>query len=419
MNLSLRSTALPSLIASSHRLSVRAAGIRSLISSAYGNLFERQNLGLPSARTEIGPPGRPEGSADAPARSSVINLSGSSYLGLGADSRVRQAAAAALERHGSHSAGTRVLSGTTQLHHLLESALARFWSVPSVATCSSGYVTNLSTIAALFGAGDLVILDRGAHRSLYDGALLSGAKRRRFRHNDLNDLERILGETSDFSRRLVVAESVYSMDGTIAPVDELSILARRHGAFLLVDEAHAVGVLGATGRGSIEHFRLEPGAIDLRIGTMSKSLAAIGGFVAAHPEVVRLLRYTSHGAVFSAALSPPDVAAAMTALYLLEREPERVTKLRKVAAWFRGELVERGLDTMGSESPIVPIRIGDRTRTLAAASALLIRGVYVSPIISPGVPTGTERLRCVVSYHHAAADLAFAADAIAEVVASV
>ena len=193
-------------------------------------------------------------------------------------------------------------------------------------------------------------------------------------------------------------------------------IVRRHGAFLLVDEAHAVGVLGARGRGSVEHFGLDGDAVDLRIGTLSKAIPAIGGFVAAQRDVVRLLRYTSSGSVFSAALTPADAAAATAALEVMESEPWRVTKLRDNAARFRHHLRSRGLEIMGSETPIVPVLIGDAWATLTASSALLARGVYVSPIIAPGVSAGTERLRCVVNADHSTADLDYAAEVIAEVV---
>jgi glycine C-acetyltransferase len=206
------------------------------------------------------------------------------------------------------------------------------------------------------------------------------------------------------------------MEGDIAPLPQLVALARRHDAFLLADEAHAFGVLGEHGRGAVEHFGLDPAAVDLRIGTLSKAFPGFGGFAAADAAVTGLLRYTSAARVFSTAMTPPDAAAAAAALDVLEREPERVRRVQRNAALFRSALARAGIDTMGSETPIVPVWIGDRTATLEAASALLNRGIFVNAIISPGVPEGAERLRCLVTASHVESDLAGAAEIIGEIV---
>jgi glycine C-acetyltransferase len=301
------------------------------------------------------------------------------------------------------------------VHYELESTLSRLWSSPGVVVYSSGYIANLSVVSTLFGRGDLIVLDRHAHRSLYDGARLSGASRRRFKHNDLTDLDRILRETTNIARRLIVVESVYSMEGQIAPLPDLVELARMHDAFLLVDEAHAIGVLGERGTGSLEHFGLPDDAIDLRIGTLSKALSSMGGFVAAQPDVLRVLRYSSHGTMFSAALTPADAGAATQAVRLLLEEPERVSTLRHLSSVFRKALNDHGLLTMDSNTPIVPVFIGQRERTLATALALFERGIFVSPIVSPGVSIGAERIRCVVNAHHDETDLKSAAVNIASV----
>jgi 7-keto-8-aminopelargonate synthetase-like enzyme len=238
----------------------------------------------------------------------------------------------------------------------------------------------------------------------------------RFQHNDLIHLERILCATASVRRRLVVVDAVYSMEGHIAPLPELAALARCHGAFLLADEAHAFGVLGPRGRGATEHFHLGPDDVDLRIGTLSKAIPSVGGFVAADPAVIALLRYSSAARVFSAAMTPGDVGAALAAIGILQDEPDRVARLQRRATVFRSALAACGLDTMASEAAIVPVLIGERWATLTAASRLLERGVYANAIVAPGVPPGTERLRSFVTAGHAEADLVQAAHEIAAVV---
>ena len=410
-----RGVDVPPVIASSPALLKQALRLFVLGSSPYGSLFDRQNLGTVSDYVTVGPPGRPEFNDLGEPPKSVINLAAYSYLGLGDDPRVKQAAIEAINRYGTHTGGPRLLCGTAKIHVEFEERLAEVLGGTGVVSYSSGYGTNVSVISALFGPGDLVILDRSAHRSLYDGARLSGAATQRFQHNDLDHLEGILRRTASVRRRLVAVDAVYSMEGRIAPLPELIELVHRHGAFLLADEAHAFGVLGPRGRGAVEHFGLHPAAVDLRIGTLSKAIPAVGGFVASDPSIVAMLRYTSAGRVFSAAMTPPDVAAALAAIDILDREPERVARLQRNAALFRTALVGTGLDTMGSEAAIVPVLVGDPEATLAAALALLARGVYVNAILPPGVPAGTERLRCFVTASHHEVDLKRAADTIAEI----
>jgi glycine C-acetyltransferase len=364
----------------------------------------------------LGPPGRPEYGRSCDVIHEVVNLATYSYLGLGADSRVKRAVGEAVERYGTHTGGPRLLSGTTPVHCDLEERLAEFLSAENVVTYSSGYGANVSVIPALFGPGDLVVLDRNAHRSLYDGAVLSRARVKRFAHNDLGHLDRLLRRTADVRRRLVAVDAVYSMEGHLAPIVELIDLVHRHGAFLLVDEAHSIGVMGRTGRGVCEHFDLDPRAIDIRIGTLSKAIPSVGGFAAVPTSVGAILRYSSHARVFSAAMTPADAAAALAGIEILDREPERVTRLQRNAALFRARLTGHQLNTFGSESAVVPVRVGDRPATLQAAHALLERDVYVNAILSPGVPFGSERLRCFVTSGHSPSDLLLAADTIADVV---
>ena len=367
------------------------------IGSSHGALFDRQNLHAATARTVLGPPGRGELNEVADASVPVINLASNSYLELGNDPRVKAAAIAAVERHGTHMGGSRLLCGTAEIHWEFERRLAAFFEASSVVTYGSGYVTNVSLISALFGPGDLIIIDRQAHRSIYDGALLSRATVRRFAHNDLDHLDLVLKRTSAVRRRLVAVDGVYSMNGHICPLPEVASLTRSHGAFLFVDDAHAIGVLGAHGRGTVEHFGLDPELIDIRIGTLSKALPAVG-------------------ALYSAAMTPPDVAVAMAAMEILGSDADLVERLRRNASFFRDALQRRGLDILGSQTAIVPIRIGDSRATLDVAAALLKRGIFVNPVIYPAVPKGAERLRCFVMASHSTADLEYAAAGIEETV---
>ena len=406
-------TGLARLIDSSPELRRRFGDLYMLGASSFGMLFDRQNVGSIGSHVVLGRPARHEFNAAADERRPILNLATSGYLDLANDPRVRAAALAAVERFGTHTGGCRLLSGTNSLHFELEEELARFVHAPSVVTYSSGYATNLSVISALFGPGDLIVLDRRAHRSLYDGAVLSRARIKRFAHNDVGHLDAILRKTSSVARRLVAVDAAYSMDADVVPLPALVEVTKRHGAFLLVDEAHAFGVLGATGRGVTEHFGMSPAAIDVRIGTLSKAFASAGGFAAIDESLGALLRYTSHGRVFSAAVTPPDAAAALAAVRIVQREPHRVAQLRANARYFRSALRSHGLDVAGDATAIVPVCVGDRTKTLEAAVALLAAGYFVNPVIAPGVTTGDERLRCMVNASHRESDLESAAAAIA------
>jgi len=399
------------LVSTSRRLSNTLETVFA-VGASYGMLYDRQNIGHASRRVVLGPPGRAELSRVSEPTVEAINLASNSYLGLGGDPDVRAAVSNAVARHGTHMGGSRILCGTAEIHWEFEQRLAHFFEARSVVTYSSGYVANVSTISTLFGPGDLVVLDRNAHRSIYDGALLSGATIRRFAHNDVTHLERLLRRDGRSRRTLVAVDGVYSMEGHIAPLPDLVEVTRTYEAFLLVDDAHAIGVVGRTGKGTFEHFGIDPDAIDIRVGTLSKAIPAVGGFVATRPDVAMVLRYASHGTLYSAPVTPADVAACIAAIDIMQREPERVRALQEKAATFRAELSKRGLNTLGSQTAIVPIWTGNQDVTLAAAAALLRRGVYVNPVIHPGIRRGTERLRCFVMATHTGADLEYAADAI-------
>ncbi|MEU6592247.1 aminotransferase class I/II-fold pyridoxal phosphate-dependent enzyme [Streptomyces sp. NPDC046881] len=332
----------------------------------------------------------------------LVSFSGYNYLGLATHPQVREAVKEAVDRYGTSASASRLLSGTRPLHRDLESELARTLGTDDAITLTSGHATNVTVIGHLVGPGDLVVHDALAHDSILQGCKLSGATRRSFPHNDAAALDALLATIRHQYRRvLVVVEGVYSMDGDIADLPALVEVKRRHAALLMVDEAHSIGVLGATGRGAGEHFGVQRPDVDLWMGTLSKSLAGCGGYVAAHRAVVGYLRYTAPGFVYSAGMTPADAAAALAALRLLRAEPERLTRLRQNAALFLRLARGAGVDTGGSEgTPIVPCVVGDSARTLRLARALFDQGVSVNPILHPAVPEELARLRFFLTCEH-------------------
>jgi 8-amino-7-oxononanoate synthase len=351
----------------------------------------------------------------------LLNFSGYNYLGLSGHPEVTDAAKAAIDLYGTSASASRLASGEMRLHGELERALASALQVEDALVFVSGYGTNVSTIGHLFGPNDLVIHDSLAHSSVLAGCLLSGARRLAFPHNDVAALDALLAENrSRFERAVILVEGVYSMDGDIAPLDRLIEIKRRHDAALMVDEAHSLGVLGAHGYGIGEHFHVNRADVDIWMGTLSKTLASCGGYIGGARRLIEYLRYTTPGFVYSVGLSPPDSAAALAALRIMEREPERVGTLRRLAAFFAARAREHGLDTGASVgSAVVPVILGASTLALRVAQGLFERGINVLPIIYPATAEGKARLRFFVSTLHSEDDLRRAADAVAEVVAAV
>ncbi|MGW2424676.1 type I polyketide synthase [Streptomyces sp. NPDC001709] len=332
----------------------------------------------------------------------LISFSGYNYLGLAAHPTVHEAVKKAVDRYGTSASASRLLSGTRPLHQDLESELARTLGSEDAITMTSGHATNVTVIGHLVGPGDLIVHDALAHDSILQGCKLSGATRRPFPHNDATALDTLLTRIRHQYRRvLVVAEGVYSMDGDIADLPALVAVKRRHGALLMVDEAHSIGVLGAGGRGVGEHFGVERADVDLWMGTLSKSLAGCGGYVAADRAVVDYLRYTAPGFVYSAGMTPADAAASLAALRLMRAEPERLARLGENAALFVRLARRAGVDTGSSEgTPIVPCVVGDSAKTLRLARALFEQGVSVNPILHPAVPEELARLRFFLTCEH-------------------
>ncbi|MCL2654269.1 MAG: aminotransferase class I/II-fold pyridoxal phosphate-dependent enzyme [Coriobacteriia bacterium] len=336
----------------------------------------------------------------------MIMLASYSYLGLMGHPKIEAAARAAIDEYGTGAGGVRLLTGTTDLHERMEARIAEFVNRDDACVYTSGYMTNMAIITGLTGPGDLVIMDKLDHASIVDGCMLSGARWRTYRHNSMEHLESILRRAQGkYKTMLVIADSVFSMDGDMADLPALAEVTHRFGARLMIDEAHSIGALGATGHGIEEHFGLY-GAIDLKMGTLSKSVPSVGGYLAGDHELINYMRHASRPFIFSAGLPPAQCATAMAALDVIEEEPWRVEQLQRVQGDYARGLMELGFDTMETDTAIVPVRVGDEARTMDLTRALFDRGIFVCPIVHPAVPRGTERLRTCLMATHTDEDLA-------------
>ncbi len=336
----------------------------------------------------------------------MLQFASYAYLNLLGHPKIQAAAKSALEEFGAGTHGVRVLAGTTRLHVELEQTIARFKKTDDAIALSSGYVTNLGVIAALLGRNDVVISDKLNHASIVDGCLLSRSKFVRFEHNDMEALEKVLGEVPKKAGKLVVVDAVFSMDGDISNLPEIIRLCRQYGAMLMVDEAHSVGVLGETGHGILEHFGIEdPFAIDIQMGTLSKTIPSVGGYIAGSSDLITYLKHSVRAFVFSAALPPASAAAAKASFEVIEEEPERVRDLQRNVDYFIKGLQERGFNTLNSETPIVPIITGDDERAWMMAKLSQEKDIFVLPVVSPAVPHGTSRLRANVTAGHTLAEI--------------
>ena len=340
-----------------------------------------------------------------------VVLVANDYLGLSADPRVREAACDAIARFGTSRCASPLAGGHTALHRAFEAQLAAFLCQEAVALFASGYQANVGVISGLMGPDDLILTDLFNHASIVDGARLSGAQVRHFQHNSATHLERILSQDVAGRRVLVVVEGVYSADGDIGDLPAICAAAHAHGALVMVDEAHSFGVLGSGGRGAAEHFGLLAD-VDLIVGTMSKSLASVGGFVAADKNLVDTVAHSARALIFSAALPPAGVAAALASLEILQTEPERRERLWRNARAFLNGLAVRGFDTMHSTTPVIPVLVGDPLRAIELTARLRTRGVHICPAIPPMVPAHLSRVRAHVTAAHTAADLDVALAAI-------
>jgi 8-amino-7-oxononanoate synthase len=334
-----------------------------------------------------------------------------SYLGLVGHPKINAAARQAIDRYGTGTHGVRTLAGSLTLHSELEETIADFKGTEAAVTYTSGYVTNLTVVSTLVGRGDYVISDKLNHASIVDGCLMSGAKFLRFKHNDMEALEQRLQQVPSGSAKLVIADSVFSMDGDIIDFPKMVELCQKYNAWLMIDEAHSVGVLGNTGRGIEEHFGM-PGTIDIKMGTLSKTIPSIGGYVAGKKDLIKYLRHASRAYIFSAALPPAQAAAAKAAFEVILEEPWRVEKLNKNSHQFISGLQERGFDTLYTQTAIVPVVCGTDEIAFTMTSVAQHRDVFVLPVVSPAVPPGLARLRATVTAAHEPQEIEYAMDVI-------
>jgi 8-amino-7-oxononanoate synthase len=321
----------------------------------------------------------------------VIMCGSNNYLGLTTHPKVRQAAIDAIKRFGTSCTGSRFGNGTLELHEQLERELAEWVGKESALIFTTGMQTNLGTISALVGRGDVVILDKDDHASIVDGARLGWGELKRFRHNDMADLERILAGIPDEAGKLVVVDGLFSMGGDLTPLPELVPLCKRYGARLMLDDAHSMGVFGG-GKGTAAHFGLTD-EVDLIMSTFSKSFASIGGFIAGDDVIIHYIKHHARALIFSASISPPNTAAALAALHVMQEEPEHTQRVNQIGERMRGELQRLGFNIGHSVSPIIPIIIGDDMRTVFAWKLLFENGIYVNAVVSPGVAEGQQLLR--------------------------
>jgi 8-amino-7-oxononanoate synthase len=348
----------------------------------------------------------------------LINFSGNNYLGFSGEADVTAAAKEALDRYGTSASASRLVSGTRPLHGELEREIAGFLGSEDAITFTSGQATNLTVIGHLMGRGDLILHDELAHNSIVLGSRLSGATRRAFPHNDWQALDDILHEVRrEYRKVLIAVEGVYSMDGDIPDVPRFIETKRRHKAMLYLDEAHSLGTLGTSGRGIGEHFNLPTRDIDIWMGTLSKALGACGGYVAGPAPLIKYLKYTCPGVIYTVGLAPASAAAALASLRKLQATSERVAALQARARDFLQLVQQRGFDTgRSSGSAIVPVILGDSQRALRAARLLEERGISAAPIVHPAVPESGARLRFFVSALHSPQQLKHSADTLADVV---
>ncbi|MDX1662643.1 MAG: glycine C-acetyltransferase [Candidatus Promineifilaceae bacterium] len=334
----------------------------------------------------------------------LLNFCANNYLGLANHPRLREAAKQAIDVYGIGPGAVRTIAGTMSLHEELEERLAEFKRSEACITFQSGFTANLGAIPALVGRGDVIFSDELNHASIIDGCRLSRANVVRYSHNDVDDLRQKIEETEDFNRRLIVTDGVFSMDGDIAPLDKIADVAEEHRIMLMVDDAHGEGVLGEGGRGIVDHFGLH-GRVDVEVGTLSKAFGVVGGMVSGRKVIVDWLRQRGRPFLFSSALTVPDVAACLEAVEILEESTELVERLWRNAAIFRDGMDAQGFDTGQSETPIVPVMLGEAPLAQTFSRRLFEEGVFAMAIGYPTVPRGKARIRVMNSAAHSTDDI--------------
>ncbi len=344
----------------------------------------------------------------------VLMFGSNSYLGLTVHPKVKEAAKKAIDKYGTGCAGSRFLNGTLDIHEELEERLAAFVNKEDALLFSTGFQANLGGIAGLVGKGEYVILDKSDHASIVDGARLSYGTVKRFIHNDMESLEKVLSSIELEAGKLIVVDGVYSMDGDIVNLPEMVKLKKRYNARLMVDDAHSFGVLGKNGRGTANHFGLEDD-VDIVMGTFSKSFASLGGFLAADRAVIDYLRHFARSVIFSASITPASTAAVLAALDIMENEPELIDKLWANTERMRKGVQDMGYDTGTSCTPIIPLIVGDDEKVLRMRRMLLDEGVFVNPVVSPAVPPNKTLIRLSLMATHTFEQIDIALDKLYKV----
>jgi len=345
----------------------------------------------------------------------VINLSSNNYLGFANHPRLKKAAIEAVEKYGAGAGAVRTIVGNMSIHEELEKLLAEFKREEAVFVYQSGFNCNAGTIQAITEEGDLIISDELNHASIIDGSRLSKADRKIFKHSDMDDLERVLKENrAKYRNVLIITDGVFSMDGDIAKLPEIVELAEKYEAMTYVDDAHGSGVLGESGRGTVDHFKLH-GRVDFSIGTLSKAIGVVGGYVAGSRTMYEWLNHRARPVLFSTSLPPAAVGAIMEAVRMLMESTEYTDRLWDNARYFKQKLGTLGFNTGHSETPITPVIIGDEAKTMEFSRKLLENGVFVSGIVFPTVPRGTGRVRCMVTAAHTKEQLDRAVEAFKKV----
>ena len=333
-----------------------------------------------------------------------ISMCSNNYLGFANQPVLKEAAIHALEQYGIGTVAARSLSGSTPLHEALEAELATFKGTEAALVFNSGFVTNMGVIQALMGKGDAIFSDETNHGSIVDGCRLSGAEKYKYNHGDTVHLEQLLKVNTHYQKKMIVTDAIFSMDGDIAPIEGLVKLCEEYDAFLMVDEAHATGVLGKTGRGAIEQFNLE-GQVEVIMGTLGKALGSVGGYIAGDKELIAYLARTARSFLLTTSLPPSCIAAALAGLRYLIAHPDVMERLWQNTNFFKSSLNELGFNTMGSKTPIIPILIGKDEIAGKFSQRLYDEGLYSTKIGSPYVPEGTSRVRMIISAVHTQDDL--------------
>lgn len=345
---------------------------------------------------------------------SLLNFCANNYLGLANHPRLRTAVKDAVDQYGVGPGAVRTIAGTNSLHIQLEEKLAAFKRAEACITLQSGFTANLATIPALVGKGDIIFSDELNHASIIDGSRLSRADIVRYAHNDVDDLRRKIAATTEYGRRLIVTDGVFSMDGDIAPLDKICEVAEEHDILLMVDDAHGEGVLGEGGRGIVDHFGLH-GRVDVEVGTLSKAFGVMGGLVAGKQTIIDWLRQRGRPFLFSSALTVPDTAACLAAVELLQESTELVERLWNNAALFKQEMQAMGFNTGVTQTPIVPVMLGEATLAQKFSQRLFEEGVFAMAIGYPTVAQGKARIRVMNSAAHSQSDLEEALDVFGRV----